>query len=133
MHPEAPPLRAATLRTPPWWGYVWWGVVGALLGFGVAALLTVGIVFLLAGVLLTVVGALVPALRNRSAVAIPSGVACLVLYLAWLNRDGPGNVCQTTGLETRCVDEYSPWPFLVAAVVLVATSFALARVLRQDA
>ncbi len=123
---------APVTRTPPWWAYVWWGVVGALLGFGVAALLTVGIVFLLAGVLLTVVGALVPALRNRSAVAIPSGVACLVLYLAWLNRDGPGNVCQTTGLETRCVDEYSPWPFLIAAVVLVATSVAMARALRKS-
>jgi hypothetical protein len=129
MQPDT--ATAAPTRTPSWWGYLWWGLAGALFGMGVLALLSIGIVLLAAAMLLTAVGIMLPALRNRSAVAVPSGVACALLYLAWINRDGPGDVCETTGLETKCTEQWSPWPFLVAALLLVAVSVALARHLRR--
>ena len=70
--------------------YAWWLVVGVLLGVGVAGLLSVGVFFLLAALVLTGIGLGVSALRNRSAMAVPAGVGLSVLYLAWLNREGPG-------------------------------------------
>ena len=69
--------------------YAWWIVVGVLLGVGVAGLLSVGVFFLLAALVLTGIGVGVSALRNRSAMAVPAGVGLAVLYLAWLNREGP--------------------------------------------
>jgi len=47
-----------------------------------------------------------------------SGAAVPVLYVAWLNRDGPGRVCTVTASTTSCVDEWSPWPFVALALVL---------------
>src|SRR4051812_1621232 len=109
------------------WAYGWWLVVGALAGIGIAALLSIGVVLLAAAAVLAVIGARTPALRNRSVVAIPAGVGVAVLYLAWINRDGPGNVCKTTGTTTTCTDQISPWPFVAVAVVLIAVSLVLAR------
>jgi hypothetical protein len=97
------------------------------LGLGIAALLSIGIVLLaLAGVLASV-GALVPALRGRGMLAIPAGVGLAPLYLAWLNRDGPGTVCESTPTMTKCEEEWSPWPFVVVAALFVVTSVILAR------
>jgi hypothetical protein len=96
-------------------------------GLGIAALLSVGLALLLLAGVLALIGARTPALRNRSVSAIPAGVGSAALYLAWLNRDGPGRVCETTGSEVSCVDQASPWPFVVVAALLVAVSVVLAR------
>jgi hypothetical protein len=109
------------------WKYAWWLVVGALLGLGVAALLTIGALLLLLAAVLAFIGSRTPALRNRSALAIPAGVGVVALYMAWINRDGPGTVCHTTLTETTCVDQTSPWPFVAVAVALVAVSVVLVR------
>jgi hypothetical protein len=116
-----------TVEPVPVWSYAWWLVVGALVGIGIAALLSIGVLLLALAGVLVVIATRTPALRNRSALAIPAGVGLAVLYLAWLNRDGPGNVCETTGSTTTCTDQVSPWPFVAVAVVLVAASVILAR------
>jgi hypothetical protein len=116
-----------TVQRVPVWSYAWWLVVGALAGMGIAALLSIGLVLLLLAGVLAVIGARTPSLRNRSVLAIPAGVGTAVLYLAWINRDGPGNVCETTGTTTTCTDQVSPWPFVVVAAVLFAVSVILAR------
>lgn len=126
----APPARATE---PPRWAYAWWLLVGVLLGVGVMALLTIGLLFLLTAALLIGLGVGLPALRNRSAVAVPAGIGLSVLYLAWLNREGPGNVCEVTSTTTTCTEQWSPWPFVGVALVLVASSFALARMIRHQA
>jgi len=115
------------VKREPVWSYAWWLVVGALAGAGIAALLSIGVVLLLLAGVLAAIGAHTQALRNRSVLAIPAGVGLAVLYLAWLNRDGPGNVCKTTGITTTCTDQASPWPFVAVAAVLIAVSVALAR------
>jgi hypothetical protein len=113
--------------------YAWWLVVGVLLGMGVAGLLSVGVFFLLAALVLTGVGVGFSVLRNRSAMAVPAGVGLSVLYLAWLNREGPGTVCHITGNATTCTEEWSPWPFVAVTLVLISSSFILTRLMRQPA
>ena len=133
MEPSTESVAAPAPTTPPpMWTYAWWLVVGALLGLGVMALLTIGLLFLLTAALLIGLGVGLPVLRNRSVVAVPAGIGLSVLYLAWINREGPGNVCDITSTSTKCTEQSSPWPFLAVALVLVATSFVVARLVRHQ-
>jgi hypothetical protein len=102
-------------------------LVGALAGIGVAGALTVGAVFLALALVLTVVGVLVPRLRNRSALGVVGGLALAPLYIAWLNRGGPGQVCTVSATGTTCLDAWSPWPFVAVGVALVAVCVVLVR------
>lgn len=120
-----------TKDRPAIWMYGWWLLVGALLGLGIAALLTVGVLFLPLASGLAIIGILAPALRNRSAVATLAGVAVPALYLAWLNRGGPGDVCEFTSNGGEfCTQEWSPWPFVVAAMLIVAASIVMAKLIK---
>lgn len=121
----------AWVHHQPKWGFVWWLLVGAMAGFGVASLLTIGAAFLALAAILAAVGLVVPALRTRAVSAIPAGVGLVVLYLGWLNRGGPGRVCTTTPTQTSCVDQWSPWPFVAGAAILFVGAYALARTLRS--
>ena len=103
----------------------WWTLTGAVGGFGLAGLLTVGVVILPVAVAMTVVGVLVPRLRDESMAAVLAGLAVPALWIAWLNREGPGLVCSTSASGETCVEEWSPWPFLIAAVLLVAAAASL--------
>lgn len=109
-----------------------WSCVGALGAFGVASLLTVGILFLLAAC--AAAGLLAWRAHDQWAplVGLGFGAAFPVAYLGWLNRGGPGTVCHATshaGFE--CTDEWAPWPFyLVAAVLAVAAVGLFAYFLR---
>lgn len=119
---------SAGTPTPPAWAYLWWIAVGGLIGIGVASLLTIGLVFLLAGGVLGVIGSLLPALHNRSAGAALAGLGAAALFLAWLNRGGPGEVCKPLSDDgMSCVDAASPWPFMAVAAALVAGAVLLAR------
>lgn len=100
--------------------------MGALLGIGIEALLTVGVVFLVMAGVLGVIGLRARALRNSSTLAVVAGIGTSILYLAWLNRGGPGEVCQTSGTTTACVDAWNPWPFVAVGGLLVAVAVLLA-------
>ena len=71
--------------------YAWWLVVGVLLGVGVAGLLSVGVFFLVAALVLTGIGLGVSALRNRSALAVPAGVGLAVLCAGLAEPRGARN------------------------------------------
>lgn len=47
-----------------------------------------------------------------------SGAGLPLFFVAWVNRSGPGEVCVTTSAMVNCMQELSPWPWLVAAVAL---------------
>lgn len=115
----------------PVWAYAWWVVVGAVLGFGAAAMLTIGILVLPVGVALAAIGVRQPALRTRAVAGVIAGFGLVALYLAWLNRGGPGTVCHTTATSSECGDQWSPWPFVAVGVLLVVTSVAVLRLLRD--
>jgi hypothetical protein len=54
-----------------------------------------------------------------------TGAALPVLYVAWLNRDGPGQVCSRTATTETCADEWSPRPFVVAAIELAVAGLVV--------
>ena len=100
----------------PWFPTLAWASVGALGAFGIAGLASIG-VFLLAGAALVAGVALAtPALRPPSVPGLLVGLSTAPLYIAWLNRDGPGLVCTTTADSISCSDRWSPWPFVVVGV-----------------
>ena len=49
----------------------------------------------------------------RSAFGFLSGIGFPLLYVAWLNREGPGTTCWQTG----CAQHLNPIPWLVVGVV----------------
>ena len=106
--------------------FLGWALVGLLAAFGIASLLTIGVVFLLAALALG--GFLVwrKATGGGSPLGLAFGAALLVGYLGWLNRGGPGTVCHANSERGfSCTDEWSPWPFFVVAAVLAAGAIAL--------
>jgi hypothetical protein len=105
-------------RAYTWWAFGSWCVAGVGLAAGVLSILTVGFAVLFltlaaCGLLLWRVG-FGPALTG-----IVTGGAVPVLYVAWLNRDGPGSHCTVTPTSSSCSHEWSPWPFVVVALVMV--------------
>lgn len=105
-----------------------WLLTGGGFAFGVLAMMTVGVF-----VLPVVVAALVLLARQPRSyaglVALPAGLSLPMFYVAWLNRDGPGDVCRPIQGGSECAQEWSPWPWLAVGLSLVAASavWALAR------
>jgi hypothetical protein len=61
--------------------------------------------------------------RDRSARAVSgglSGIGLPLLYVAAMNREGPGVVCR----GQACGQQWSPWPWLVAGVLFVLLGLA---------
>ena len=112
--------------------YVIWTLVGALVGLGLLSILTIGLQVLAVALVVTIIGVAVPGFRNQSVVAAVSGLGLPVLYVAWLNRGGPGTVCKVQATSTSCMDEWSPWPFVAVALILIATGVLLVRVTRRS-
>lgn len=97
--------------------FLGWCLAGIAGCFGVLSVLTVG-PFVLLATLFWSAWLLWRFEFGWSMGGLLSGAAVPVMYVAWLNRGGPGEVCSTTATSTSCTDEWSPWPFLVGAVVL---------------
>lgn len=101
-----------------------WVLVGMCLAFGILGAFTIGPLALLVAVALTVI-----TLRlgggNVAAVGVLVGIGAALLYVAWVNRGGPGNVCVTTDTGGSCTEEWSPWPWLSAGVALIVAATAV--------
>jgi hypothetical protein len=114
---------------PKWWSFFAWPIVGAGLAFGILGLMTIGIYILpiaLVGLL-----ALVKWGGNRkSSAGLISGVGLPIIYIAYLNRGGPGDICTPYGQGgQQCTQEWSPWPWLIIGLGLVI--FGVVVFLRQ--
>jgi hypothetical protein len=49
-----------------------------------------------------------------------SGLGLPVLFVAYANREGPGDICKiTSGGGQSCTQEWSPWPWLLIGLALV--------------
>ena len=116
---------------PKLWSFLAWPVVGAALSFGVLASMTIGI-FILPFALVGLFILLKWGGDRRSSVGIISGLGLPLLYVAFLNRDGPGTICKSYGNGgQQCMDEWSPWPWFLIGAALVATGIALFVRLRR--
>ena len=111
-----------------WGWFSAWALVGTLYCLSILAAMTIGVFILPFAVVLTVVFANRPGAR-AGLYGLLSGAALPFAYVAFLNRDGPGNVCRTfenasTGGES-CTQEWSPWGFVAAALFLAAAGVFL--------
>ncbi len=131
--PDAERVTRANNRDrsyPSWAWFAAWYLAGCLYSLAVLGMLTIGIFVLPLAVLTTVV--LARRHGDASATGLVSGLALPLLYVGYLNRDGPGTVCTTTSTSTSCQDEWSPWPWFAIALALIVVGVALfARARRQ--
>lgn len=105
----------------------WWALVGALGAFGVVALLTVGVFVLPVALVLGGFGLWSPRLRPGLLPGLLLGASLVPLWVAFVNRSGPGTVCESTATSSTCAEQYSPWPFLVVGLLLACAGVALVR------
>jgi hypothetical protein len=122
-----------TSRGPalPWWSTLVWAGVGALGAFGIAGLATIGVFLLGGAVLLAAIALSIPALRPPCAPGFLVGLSTAPLYIAWLNRGGPGLVCTTTPDSMTCADQWSPWPFVALGVLFAGAGLVLLLITRR--
>jgi hypothetical protein len=100
-----------------WAGFCIWVVLGATAAFGLIATGSFAGLPILIGVVWLAVSR--PALL-RSGFGAMTGVGVVSLYVAYLQRRGPGTVCWHTATASGC-DQYSnPWPWLVAGAAFTA-------------
>jgi hypothetical protein len=110
--------------------FLGWCLTGAGLCLGVLTILTIGPFLLLAALFLCAL-LLWRAGFGWGMAGLLSGAAAPLLLVAWLNRGGPGRVCTGDSRALTCTDEWSPWPFVGAAVLLAVAGLSVFLVRRD--
>ena len=110
--------------------FVLWVIVGACYCFGLLAIFSIGVPLLLVAITATIVMARRQPDAN-GVVGLITGLGLPLFYVALLNRSGPGTVCTTTTTSQSCVDESSPWPWLLFGAALFASGITGALLLRR--
>jgi hypothetical protein len=90
-----------------------WALLGSLaaLGFVSLGLLVLAPVVVAGGLM-----ASKPAIRS-SAFGVLTGAGVLLLFVAWLQRAGPGTTCWQTATASGCDQHLNPLPWLVVGLV----------------
>jgi hypothetical protein len=78
---------------------------------------------LLVPVLLAGAGLGTRAEARRSALGLLCGGGTLLLYVAWVQRAGPGTTCWHTAAGGGCDQHLNPLPWLIGGVALIVTGF----------
>ena len=101
-----------------------WAAVGVATALAVVSL---GPVLLLPAVAVAVLMAAQPSIRG-SAFGLPSGAGVVLLYVAYVQRHGPGTTCWHTATASGCDQHLNPIPWLVVGLAcLVGGVIAHAR------
>jgi predicted ABC-type sugar transport system permease subunit len=104
---------------PTWAGFAGWAVLGVIAGFSAVSFPTALIVPLVVGVVLVNVR---PNAR-RSWLGVLTGMGGVALFVAYVQRRGPGTVCWHTARAAGCDDYLDPIPWLVVGAGLVVAGF----------
>lgn len=102
-------------------GWFWaWAVLGSAVALGALSLGPI-----LAAPILVIgwVMASRPSIR-RSAFGLLTGAGALLLYVAWVQRAGPGTTCWQTQTASGCDQHLNPLPWLLAGIVLFVGGIA---------
>jgi hypothetical protein len=107
--------RVGRATRPTWGVFGAWAVLGLVAAFLTLILGTVGLAAsAVLGVTMAAVG------RNLgTAWGFVTGAGVPLLWVGWLNRDGPGMVCSSIPSGTSCDQSLSPWPWVLVGLVLV--------------
>jgi Mn2+/Fe2+ NRAMP family transporter len=106
-----------------WAWFVAWLVVGGALAFSIVDGLAYGLLVLP----FAVVAVMVLVARrhfDRSAWGLLCGAGALLLYVAYVQRKGPGTVSWHTATESGSSTYMDPCPWLVAGVLLIVAGVA---------
>ena len=107
------------VRRSDGWG---WFFVWALLGTGaVLGTVSFGPLLLVPVILISVFLWRRRLEARRSAFGLLTGGGALLLYVAWVQRDGPGTTCWHTATASGCDQHLNPLPWLIAGAALVIT------------
>jgi len=112
---QSPPV----LTGPRWKWFAAWLIIGVGYALSLVGSASIGL-FVLP---LPVIATILLARRQHATGGLPgliSGLGIPLLYVAYLNRAGPGPICTTIPGGQDCTDEWSPWPWLAAALILLA-------------
>ena len=97
-------------------GWFWaWATVGAAGGLGAISLGPIA----LAPSFIAALAMSRSRSASRSAFGLIAGAGLLSLFVAFVQRDGPGTTCWHTALASGCDQHLNPVPWLVAGIVLV--------------
>jgi hypothetical protein len=92
-----------------------WAVVGCFFAFGMLVL----------GPLALLPVAIVAAFRaDRAALGLLTGAGLPFLWVAYLNRGGPGTTCWAHGATSGCGEQLDPLPWLAIGLALVTAGVA---------
>jgi hypothetical protein len=110
-----------------WSGFCAWAFFGTVAAFGLLIGGTIAVLPILLGVWLL---ATRPSLR-RSWFGVMTGAGVTLLYIAYVQRRGPGTTCWQTATAAGCDEHLNPLPWLIAGAALVLLGFiAQARRMR---
>ena len=100
---------------PTWAGFIVLALIGAgfILGF-----LTLSVLFVVPIVVAVVVMVVRPNVL-KSSFGLMAGAGLVLIYVAYVQRRGPGTVCWQTATASGCEDYLNPWPWLVVGSALV--------------
>jgi len=118
---------AATLAS--WPQFAAWVGCGAGVGAVLAGTFTFGPLGLLAAACFAAVAVRLGG-TNSSLIGAAAGAGVWPLVIGFLNIDGPGTSCHTTGGGQTCTEEWSPWPFWavgIALLILAPVVFEVSR------
>ncbi len=117
-----------------WFRFAVWCLVGGLFSLAFVGMLTIGPYVLVVALL-----ALVLAVRSvgvGSMAGLVSGLGLVPLWVAWNNRAGPGETCETTTTSVHCWELYDPrgWAAWGIACLLagIAIHALVIRARRRD-
>jgi hypothetical protein len=112
----------------PWNFFAIWMLVGGAYAMVIAGAFTIGIFFIPIAIIATIFLVRGPSSRQGTPGLI-AGLALPVLYVAYLNRSGPGYVCTTSpgtdGSVTSCGSQYNPWLLLAAGMALLGVGIGV--------
>lgn len=97
------------------WGWFWaWALVGC--GAALSMISFVGLLVFPPVVLVAWLMASRPTIRS-SAFGLLTGAGVLLLFVAWLQRAGPGTTCWQTATASGCDQHLDPLPWVIAGLL----------------
>ena len=115
---------------PSWKSFLAWASVGVALAISAIAVMTIG-VWVVPFALIGLIASYKRANRS-SGVGLISGAGVPFLFIAYLNRNGPGDICRQFGFGgQQCTQEYSPWPFMLVGTMLILLGMAMFKRIRS--
>jgi hypothetical protein len=106
-----------------------WVIVGCALALGLISF-ALGPLVLIPAAAIAVLMLRSPTAR-RSAYGALIGVGVLLLFVAYVNRDGPGTTCWEHGATMGCGEHLNPLPWLLLGIAFVVGGFVAYRLRRH--